>query len=117
MFERAIRIDAGTPATAQHCFELLDRTLGRSTDIAAREGVSGLLSTLTEAYAGAHPVARRRIDALLREAELIAATGLNAVAARDSRSAQGSQAAVTALDTALQDIARRIRSTLSPVII
>ncbi len=117
MFERAIRIDAGTPATAQHCFELLDRTLGRSADISAREGVSGLLSTLTEAYAVAHPVARRRIDALLREAELIAAMGLNAVATRDSRSAQGSQAAVAALDTALQDIARRIRSTLSPVII
>ncbi|MFZ5706743.1 MAG: hypothetical protein ACOY5R_15940 [Pseudomonadota bacterium] len=116
MFERAIRIDAGTPATAQHCFELLDRTLGRSADIAAREGVSALLSTLTEAYAGAHPVARRRIDALLREAELIAAMGLGAVAARDARPPQGSQGAVAALDKALQDIARRIRSTLSPAI-
>lgn len=75
---------------------------------------AGSIPSLAAGYASAHPVVRRRFDAILREAETIGTTGLKLMAARGGRTDAGTIAAARFLGNSLSASIRRLEALVLP---
>ncbi|KQX17682.1 MULTISPECIES: hypothetical protein [unclassified Sphingomonas] len=71
---------------------------------------AGSAPSLATGYASACPVARRRFEAILREAETIGTTGLKLMAARGGRTDAGTIAAARFLGSSLDASIRRLEA-------
>jgi hypothetical protein len=75
---------------------------------------AGSRPSLVAAYAGASPVARRRFEAMLREAEAVGTMGLRLMSARGGRSDAGTIAAASFLGKSLTTTIGRLEALLLP---
>lgn len=85
-------------------------------DFAAQHAAGGdLCGSLAQRYAAASPVARRRFDALLREAETIGTSGLRLIASRAGRVDAGTIAAARFLGNSLSATLRKLDEIGTPL--
>ena len=120
MYEAHISTMAAMPAFAGEDLEPLRSAMAALDGVAgaARPGFAaepaGSAPSIAARYAGAGPVARRRFDAMLREAETVGATGLRLVAGRCGRADAGTIAAARFLGSSLDTLLRRLDDILPP---
>lgn len=70
--------------------------------------------SLAAGYASAHPVVRRRFEAILREAETIGTTGLKLMTVRGGRTDAGTIAAARFLGNSLSASIERLEALVLP---
>lgn len=70
--------------------------------------------SLAERYAAANSITRRRFDAILREAETIARTGVALIVGRDGRPERSTAAAARFLGKSVAASLRRLDGLLAP---
>jgi len=75
---------------------------------------AGSSPSLAAGYAATSPIARRRFDALLREAEAIGATGLKLMSRRAGRADPGTIAAARFLGSSLDATIRKLEALVLP---
>jgi hypothetical protein len=123
MFEARISTRAAAPAGLAECLDAL-----RSIDLMIRDVAApdadhdarqsalngGSSQSLALRYAAANGIAQRRCDAILREADTIARTGLALVTARAGRPDAGTIAAARFLGNSIDGLVRRLETTLAP---
>ena len=91
--------------------------LALGTSLAARVGRpqhTDVGASLASRYARSTPIARRRIDALMREAQVVGTTGMRLVADRRIRPDAATAAAAHFLGNSLDRILRQVEATLAP---
>lgn len=90
-----------------------DLASAASRNIASQQAVGGgSRDPLATRYAIANPIARRRFDALLREAETIAAVGLRLIMGRSGKADAGTIAAARFLGRSLKTAIGRLDALL-----
>lgn len=90
-----------------------DLASAASQNIASQQAIDGgSPDPLVMRYAAANPITRRRFDALLREAETIAAVGLKLVMGRGGKGDAGTIAAARFLGRSLQAAIGRLDALL-----
>jgi hypothetical protein len=122
MFDRHISTSDATPVSAVDMLGMVESTLSsletfavaEHRDVATQHDFS--LSpprSLAERYAAANSITRRRCDAILREAEGVARTGLGLVMARADRHDRATIAAARFLGNRIAGSIRRLENLLS----
>lgn len=114
MFEARISRDGAAPAAVPEALEPMQALLRRLAGFAgaACAPKAGLMPGLAARYAAASPVARRRFDAVLHDAETIGTTGLRLIASRSDRPDPATMAAARFLGNSLDTALRRLDQIL-----
>lgn len=76
--------------------------------------MAGSSHSLAAGYAAASPIARRRFEAILREAETMGTTGLTLMAGRSGRPDAGTIAAARFLGNSLSSAIRKLETLVLP---
>lgn len=114
MYEARIPVDRAVPVAPIETLEPVHAMVARLAAFAdvRQAPKAGLAPSLAARYAAASPVARRRFDAVLREAETIGVTGLRLMAGRNGKADAGTVAAARFLGNSLGSALRKLDDLL-----
>ena len=121
MLERRIRISDATSIGTDEALNAVSLALMALEDFAGAESFSAALRyeksrlspcSLATRYAAANSITRRRFDALLRETESVARTGLTLIIGRSGRHDRGTVVAARFLGKSLAASLRRLDNLL-----
>jgi predicted cobalt transporter CbtA len=114
MFEARISRERAVPIAVHEALEPVRAVLYRLACFAdaAIAPKHGLMPDLGVRYAAASPVARRRADAILHDAETIGTTGLRLIANRSGKADVATIAAARFLGSSLDTALRRLDEIL-----
>jgi hypothetical protein len=122
MLERRISSEDATPAQTSETLDAVCLALATLRDFANAESRNVALQhdndslpayALAAHYAGADSITRRRFDALLRETESVAQTGLALIVGRSGRHDHGTIAAARFLGNSIAASLRRLENLLA----
>jgi hypothetical protein len=125
MLDRRISALEATPialdpslASVQTLLSALDDfAVAEEDDVASQQGFSAFSPlSLADRYAAANSITRRRFDAILREAETIAQTGVALIVARAGRDDRSTIAAARFLGKSVTAALRKLDHLLTPKI-
>lgn len=114
MFEARISRDGAAPVAVPEALEPVTAMLSRLAGFAGAASApkAGLVPGLAARYAAASPVARRRFDAVLHDAETIGTTGVRLIAGRSGAADPATMAAARFLGNSLDTALRRLDEIL-----